>query len=153
MSKIKTLTSLKIEISKLKRQGKKIVFTNGCFDLIHPGHIRIFKEAKKRGDILVVGMNSDSSIRKIKPKGRPILKEKARAKILEAFETIDFVTVFNEKTPYDLIKAVRPDVLVKGGDWKKNEIIGADLVKKICRIKLYPKHSTTNIIKKIKRSG
>jgi len=152
MGKIKTLTSLKSLISKLKRQGKKIVFTNGCFDLIHPGHIKIFKEAKKKGDILVVGINSDSSIKQIKPQGRPVQDEGARTKILEAIETIDFVTVFNERTPYNLINAIKPDILVKGDDWGKKEIIGADLVKKVYRIKLYPGHSTTNIIKKIKKS-
>ena len=153
MGKIKTVTSLAAEISKLKRQGKKIVFTNGCFDLIHPGHIKILRDAKRKGDILIVGLNSDSSIKKIKPKDRPILNEKARAKTLEAFEMVDFVILFKETTPYNLIKTIKPHVLVKGGDWGKDQIIGSGLVKKIYRVKLYPGHSTTSIINKIKKSA
>ncbi len=153
MGKIKTLASLKTEVSKLKQQGKKIVFTNGCFDLIHPGHIKIFQDARKKGDVLIVGVNSDSSVKRIKPKGRPILNEKARIKILEAIEVIDFVIVFKEKTPYNLIKTIKPDVLVKGGDWGRNKIIGSDLVKRVYRVKLCPGYSTTNIIKRIKRSA
>tara|TARA_B100000315_G_C14322370_1_gene471347 strand:+ start:221 stop:679 length:459 start_codon:yes stop_codon:yes gene_type:complete len=152
MGKIKTISTLKTEISRLKKKGKKIVFTNGCFDLLHPGHLKILSDAKKKGDILIVGINSDSSIKKIKPSGRPILDERARAKILEALELVDFVVLFKEKTPYNLIKKIKPDILVKGGDWGKDQIIGSDLVGKVYRIKLYPGYSTTNIINKIKRA-
>lgn len=152
MGKIKTISTLKTEISKLKKKGKKIVFTNGCFDLLHPGHLKVLSDAKKKGDVLVVGLNSDSSVKKIKSSGRPILDEKARAKILEALELVDFVILFKEQTPYNLIKKIKPDILVKGGDWGKDKIIGGNLVGKVYRIKLYPGYSTTDIINKIKRA-
>jgi len=153
MSKIKTLLALKKELRKLKNQGKKIVFTNGCFDLIHPGHIKILTRAKQKGDILVVGLNSDSSIKNIKDPNRPILNQKDRATVLESIEVVDYVILFNEKTPYSLIKALRPAALVKGGDWKTKDIIGNNLVKEVYRVKLCPGHSTSAIINKIKKSG
>ncbi len=153
MGKIKTLKSLVIDISHLKGEGKKIVFTNGCFDLLHLGHLKILREAKTKGDILIVGLNSDSSIRKIKGSTRPILDQKTRAKLLVNLNPVDYVVLFKEKTPYDLIKTIKPDILVKGGDWKKGEIVGEELVKTVYRVKLYPQHSTTDIIDKIKKSG
>ncbi len=149
MGKIKTLFALQKEILKLKRQNKTIVFTNGCFDIIHPGHIKILKTAKSAKNILIVGLNSDSSIKEIKGKTRPIFKEKARIQILESIEFVDFIILFKEKTPYNLIKTLKPDILVKGGDWKKGQIVGNNIAKKVVRIKLQKGYSTSKIIKKI----
>ena len=151
MSKIKSRAALKKIVSQLKRKGKRIVFTNGCFDILHPGHIKIFTEAKKKGDILIVGVNSDLSVKLIKGSKRPILDQKSRSQLVAAFELVDYVTLFNELTPYELIKTIRPQVLVKGGDWSHREIVGRDLVEKVCRVKLKGGFSTTSIIKKIKR--
>ena len=153
MGKIKTLKGLVTEISNLKRKGKQIVFTNGCFDLLHLGHLKILQEAKTKGDVLVVGLNSDSSIRRIKGLKRPILNQRTRAKLLANLNPVDYVVLFKETTPYNLIKLIKPDVLVKGGDWKRNEIVGEKIVKKVYRVKLYPERSTTRIINKIKKSG
>ena len=150
MAKTKTLIQLKEIVRALKKKGKRIVFTNGCFDLLHPGHIKVFQEAKLKGDILIVGVNSDSSIKKIKDPTRPILKEKARITLLEHIDLIDYIVVFKTPTPYALIKALRPEVLVKGGDWSRQGIIGSDLVERVYRVKLKPGYSTTAIIKAIK---
>jgi rfaE bifunctional protein nucleotidyltransferase chain/domain len=117
LGKILSWNELKKVIDKLKSDGKKIVFTNGCFDIIHIGHIRYLKDAKVFGDVLVVGLNSDKSVSKIKP-ARPINYQNQRAEVLSSLEMVDYVTIFDEKTPYELIKLVEPDVLVKGGDWK-----------------------------------
>ncbi len=148
-----------IELSKilknLKYKNKKIVFTNGCFDLIHPGHIEYLEKAKKLGDILVLGLNSDDSIKKIKGEKRPILKEMDRVYILSCFYFVDYLTIFEEETPYELIKKIKPDILVKGGDWEINKIVGKDIVEenggKVVIIKYKEGYSTTNIIEKIKR--
>jgi rfaE bifunctional protein nucleotidyltransferase chain/domain len=150
MRKLKGLSSLKKTIAGIKKKGKRVVFTNGCFDIIHPGHIKILKEAKAKGDILVVGLNSDSSIRRIKGPGRPIIPQEARVIVLSAIEYVDFVVIFKENTPYETIKTLKPDVLIKGEDWQKDQIIGREFVKKIFRIKFHPGYSTTSIIKKIK---
>ncbi|WP_353683617.1 D-glycero-beta-D-manno-heptose 1-phosphate adenylyltransferase [Thermodesulfovibrio sp. 3907-1M] len=148
MGKILSPEQLKKEIEKLKKKGKKIVFTNGCFDIIHVGHIRYLKEAKKLGNVLIVAINSDSSVRKIKPL-RPINPENERAEVLSAMQFVDFVTLFNEDTPYELIKYLQPDVLVKGGDWKIQDIVGADLVKEAYSLPYVEGVSTTEIINKI----
>jgi D-beta-D-heptose 7-phosphate kinase/D-beta-D-heptose 1-phosphate adenosyltransferase len=153
MVKKQSVKSLKRIVSALKQKSKTIVFTNGCFDLIHPGHIKIIKEAKKSGDILIVGLNSDKSVKKIKGKTRPLLNQKARVTILSAIQYVDYLTIFDQKTPYLLIKSLRPDILVKGQDWPKDKIIGHKLVKKIVQVKMSPGYSTTNIIKKIKKNG
>ena len=153
MSKLKTLSALKKIIKKFKKQKKRIVFTNGCFDLIHPGHIQLLAQAAKKGDILVVGLNSDISVKKIKGKSRPIMDERSRVRILEAIEVIDYIIFFNEATPYSLIKALRPDVLVTGQDWSGGAIVGKDLVGQVFRVKLLPRYSTSGIIRKIKKSG
>ncbi|MFA6280953.1 MAG: adenylyltransferase/cytidyltransferase family protein [Candidatus Omnitrophota bacterium] len=150
MGKVKALLPLQKIISSLKKKGNRIVFTNGCFDILHPGHIKILKEAKSKGDILVVGLNSDSSIKSIKGPGRPIMPQDARLIVLSAIEYVDFVVVFNQDTPYEIIKALRPDVLIKGEDWQKEKIIGREFAKKIFRIKFHPGYSTTSIIQKIK---
>lgn len=110
--------------NQLKRKGKKVVFTNGCFDLLHSGHIHLFREAKKKGDVLIVALNDDSSIKKIKGTSRPIFPLIERIEILGAIEQIDYLTSFSEETPQKIIARILPDVLVKGGDWKPEEVLG-----------------------------
>lgn len=136
---------------RLRAEGKKIVFTNGCFDILHAGHVRYLRQARRLGDALIVGLNSDRSVSAIKP-GRPINSEKNRAEVLAGLSSVDYVVVFSEKTPYNLIKAVKPDVLVKGGDWKKEEIIGSDIAKETCSLPFVKGISTTKIIEKIIRT-
>lgn len=133
---------------RLQSEGKRIVFTNGCFDIIHKGHVRYLKQAKRLGDVLVVGLNSDRSVSLIKP-GRPVNRERDRAEVLEALCMVDYVTIFNEKTPYRLIRTLRPDILVKGGDWKKEEIVGSDIAKETLSLPYVKGASTTRIIEKI----
>lgn len=139
----------------LKSQNKKIVFTNGCFDIIHRGHIEYLNEAKNLGDTLVIGLNSDKSVKKLKGSDRPIINENDRAFILLNLKSVDYVIVFEEDTPYELIKSVRPDFLVKGGDWKEEDIVGSDILKeyggKTISLKFVDSYSTTNIINKIKK--
>ena len=146
--------SLKELVRDLKSKGKIIVFTNGCFDIIHPGHIKILFEAKKQGDVLIVGINDDDSVRRLKGQDRPILPLSARQMVLAAIEAVDYVVPFSEDTPEDLIKQIEPDVLVKGEDWSEDKIVGADFVKskggKVIRVKLAEGFSTSNIIKKIR---
>lgn len=148
MKKILDRPRLKVLCETLRSKGKKIVFTNGCFDILHPGHIRYLKKAKALGDILVIGLNSDSSVSAIKP-GRPINPEKNRAEVLAALSMVDYITVFSEKTPYNLIRAVKPDVLVKGGDWKAKDIVGSDIIPNTLSLPYIKGHSTTKIIEKI----
>lgn len=143
---------LKTLIDALKADGKRIVFTNGCFDLLHIGHVRYLKQAKKLGDILVIGLNSDASVRGLKPE-RPIIPETERAEVLAALAAVDYVTIFSEETPYALIKLLRPDVLVKGGDWKKEDIVGADVVPEVHSLPYIEGRSTTEIIRKIKSTA
>jgi len=147
--KIYSRKKLKNIINKLKRSGKKIVFTNGCFDLIHAGHIKSFEKAKSLGDILVVGLNSDASIKRLKGPNRPLVNEKSRASVISALEAVDYVTIFSEDTPGELIALLKPDILVKGGDYKINEIVGRENVKKVVRVPLLKGYSTTELIKKI----
>ncbi len=137
-------------VSKLKRRGKKIVFTNGCFDIIHAGHIKVFKKCRKLGDVVIVGVNSDSSVRKLKGPTRPVNKLKDRIEVLKAIRYIDYVVSFNELTPYNLIKSIKPDFLVKGGDYKKDDVVGREFAKKVIIVKLLKNRSTTNILNKIK---
>ncbi len=136
------------------RKEKKIVFTNGCFDIIHAGHAHYLKEAKKLGDILIVGLNSDSSIRKIKGLKRPIIPQEMRAYLLDSLKPVDFVVIFDEETPIELIKAIKPDILVKGGDWDIDKIVGKDFVEsyggKVITIPFKFDISTTKIIEMIK---
>jgi cytidyltransferase-related domain len=153
-SKIKDSKNLIKALSPLRRKGKKIVFTNGCFDILHVGHVDYLSKARRLGDILVVGLNSDSSVKAIKGKGRPINKESDRAKVLSSLYFVDYITVFSESTPESLIKKVRPDILVKGGDWKIKDIVGGTFVKSygglIKRISFVKGYSTSSIIE---RSG
>ncbi len=139
---------LKGIVAELKSQGKKFVFTNGCFDLIHAGHVRYLREAKRLGNVLVIGLNSDASVSSIKP-GRPVTPENQRAEVLAALEMVDYVMLFSEDTPYELIKEIRPDLLVKGADWKVEDIVGKDLVQEVRTIPFAEGISTSNIIKKI----
>lgn len=150
MGKILNRDELKQTIDKLRADGKKIVFTNGCFDIIHVGHIRYLKEAKALGDVLIVGLNSDNSVSLIKP-NRPINPQNHRAEVLSSLAIVDYVTLFDEETPYKLIKLVQPDVLVKGGDWKTEEIVGSDIAKETHSLPYIKGVSTSEIIEKIKR--
>jgi len=137
---------------RLRAEGKKIVFTNGCFDILHAGHVRYLKQARRLGDVLIVGLNADRSLSAIKP-GRPINSEKNRAEVLAGLAAVDYVVVFSEKTPYSLIKALQPDILVKGGDWKKEDIIGSDIAKETLSLPFVKGISTTKIIEKIIRTA
>ena len=128
MNNVLKNSSLDIFFSKIRSENKKIVFTNGCFDIIHPGHIHVLSQAKLLGDILVVGLNSDKSVKNLKGKERPLVNESDRAKILLSIKYVDYVTIFDESTPKDIIKKIKPDTLVKGGDYKVNDIVGSKFV-------------------------
>ena len=153
-AKIFNIKDLSKIINEWRLNGDKIVFTNGCFDLIHLGHLEILARSADLGDKLIVGINSDMSIKKIKGNSRPIIEEDSRAKQLAAIEFIDAVILFNEDTPYNLINILKPDVLTKGGDYKKNDIIGNELINKeqgeVVIIPLTQGYSTTSILEKIK---
>jgi len=156
-SKIQKLEKLVKIRAQLKRQGRKVVFTNGCFDLLHGGHIHLFKEAKKLGDIFIVAVNDDASVRKIKDSSRPIFSLEERLEILAAVEDIDYLFSFSEETPQKIIASLLPDVLVKGGDWKPDEVIGKCEVEegggKVVIIPYRKGHSSSGIIKKILNSN
>ncbi|MCL4456825.1 MAG: D-glycero-beta-D-manno-heptose 1-phosphate adenylyltransferase [Nitrospirae bacterium] len=149
MGQILDWKSLKTEIDRLRAEGKKIVFTNGCFDIIHIGHVRYLKNAKNLGNVLIVGLNSDSSVAEIKP-GRPVNTESRRAEVLASLDMVDYVTIFDEDTPYELIKHIKPDVLVKGGDWKREDIVGSDIVQDVYSLPYIEGVSTTELIEKIR---
>ena len=152
-NKILNLDDLKSEIYKWRENNEKIVFTNGCFDLIHVGHIEYLAKASDLGNKLIIGLNTDDSVKKLKGENRPILDQQARAETLAALFFVDAVIFFDEDTPYQLIKALQPDILVKGGDYKTNDIVGADIVKNyggvVETIPLVQGYSTSNIIDKI----
>ncbi len=138
--------ALKIR-KKIARGGGVFVFTNGCFDLIHAGHIKLLESARSMGSYLLVGLNSDSSVRKLrKGPGRPVSRQADRAKILAALEAVDGVAVFKQATPLEIIKLVRPDVLVKGADYGGSEIVGREFAGKVERVRLLPKKSTTKLL-------
>jgi rfaE bifunctional protein nucleotidyltransferase chain/domain len=148
-----TLESVVALVDRFRAAGQRIVFTNGVFDLLHAGHVRYLQQARSLGDILIVGLNSDRSVRANKGPGRPISPETERAEILEALTPVDAVVVFDAETPYDLIKALEPDVLVKGADWAEDAIVGRELVEqrggRVVRLPLEPGRSTSAIIRKI----
>ncbi len=148
MGMILSWEELKGVTKVLKEKGQKVVFTNGCFDVIHIGHIRYLKAARALGNVLVVGINSDASVRKLKPQ-RPIIPELQRAEVLASLVMVDYVTLFGESTPYELIRFLKPDVLVKGGDWKKEDIVGSDIVPQVYSLPYVTGVSTTGIIKRI----
>ncbi len=136
---------------------KKVVFTNGCFDILHTGHVTYLQKAKKLGNYLVIGLNSDASVKRLKGADRPVNSEKDRMKVLGALRCVDKIVIFREDTPLNLIKKVRPDVLVKGGDWKRKDVVGADFVEsyggKFRSIPFVKGFSTTGILQKIQRLG
>ena len=152
-AKIKTLERLILIKQSLKKQGKTIVFTNGCFDILHTAHIQLFLEAKRCGDILVVAVNTDETIRKLKGTARPVFPLEERLEVLDAVEIIDFLLPFSEETPLEAITGLLPDVLIKGGDWKPEDIVGKPEVELSGgRVVIFPYmkgYSTTKIIKKI----
>jgi len=151
--KIKSLKQLVKIRNRLKKEGKKVVLTNGCFDILHRGHIECLRKAKSFGDVLIVGLNSDFSVRKIKGEKRPLLSQDDRAEILASLEMVDYVLIFSQETPHKIIASVVPDVLVKGGDYRKDEIVGRDIVEssggRVISVKQIPGRSTRNIIRKI----
>lgn len=153
-NKIYTIEEVKEKIELWRKENKKIVFTNGCFDIIHQGHIDYLSKAKDLGNILIIGLNTDASVRNIKGKTRPIQDEKSRAIILASMQFVDAIVFFSDSTPYSLIKAVQPDILVKGADYKKEDIVGYDIVSQrggeIITIEFLEGYSTSNIERKIK---
>lgn len=152
MGKVCSPANIETTITELKSAGKKIVFTNGCFDLLHVGHVRYLQEARKLGDALVVGINSDASVKRLKGPTRPVQNEQDRAEILAALEAVDLTVLFVEDTPENLIHQVKPDILVKGGDWKIDSIVGAPFVMsyggKVMSLQFVDGKSTTKIIEK-----
>ena len=155
-TKIVSSLSLKQKINILRKKGKRMVFTNGCFDILHFGHIQYLQDAKNKGDYLVVAVNSDSSVKRIKGSTRPIICQSDRLKTIAALSSVDFVVLFNEDTPLKLIKALRPDILVKGADWDKKKIVGSDFVEnyggKVVTVRLTQGRSTSALIEKIVRN-
>lgn len=143
------------EIAALKQEGKKVVFTNGCFDLLHPGHIQLLEGARSLGDALIVAINSDASIRGYKGGNRPAIPEGERAEVLAALAAVDYVTIFDEPTPKEIVAAIVPDILVKGSDWGPNEIVGREEVEAggghVVSVPLEPGYSTTGLIERIRR--
>jgi D-glycero-beta-D-manno-heptose 1-phosphate adenylyltransferase len=153
-SKALTLEEAILRFGREKRNGRRVVFTNGCFDLLHPGHIRGFEMARQLGDALIVGLNSDSSVRQLKGPTRPVIPEQERAEILSTLEAVDAVIIFNELTPRELISRLVPDILVKGGDWPGDQIVGREEVEaaggRVVSIPFVPGYSTTTILQKIR---
>jgi D-beta-D-heptose 7-phosphate kinase/D-beta-D-heptose 1-phosphate adenosyltransferase len=149
-----TLEEAIVRFARDKRNGRKVVFTNGCFDLLHPGHIRSLEAARALGDFLIVGLNSDASVRALKGPGRPVISAQERAEILASFESVDAVFIFEELTPQKVIAALLPDILVKGGDWPGDQIVGRAEVEaaggRVERIDIVDGYSTTEILKKIR---
>lgn len=155
MGQVSTLENIETDLASLRAQGKKIVFTNGCFDLLHVGHVRYLQEARRLGDILVIGVNSDASVKRLKGPTRPVQVEADRAEILAALGAVDFTVIFTEDTPENLIHKVRPDILVKGGDWKIDSIVGAPFVMsyggKVMSLQFVDGKSTTKLIEKAQK--
>jgi len=153
MQKLKSRQQLAGIIRKLQKKGKKVVFANGCFDIVHVGHIRFLKGARAKGDVLVLGLNSDSSVRKLKGKGRPLVNEKERAELLSEFECIDYITIFNELTVDMTLEILRPDFHAKGTDYTKDTVPEKDIAKKLgIKIAIVgdrKRHSTKDLIKTI----
>lgn len=157
MGKVVSQDELILHVAGRKRNGHRVVFTNGCFDLLHPGHVRCLEQARALGELLVVAINSDASVRRFKGEGRPIMAQQERAEILAALSSVDFVVIFEEDTPQRLIADVIPDVLVKGGDWGRDEIVGRAEVEaaggRVVRIPLEPRYSTSRIVERIRSSA
>jgi D-beta-D-heptose 7-phosphate kinase/D-beta-D-heptose 1-phosphate adenosyltransferase len=153
VQKIRPLDEIVLIRNQLRRDGKKLVFTNGCFDLLHAGHVRYLNQARALGDVLVVGLNSDRSVREIKGEGRPIMPEGERAEVLAALACVDYIFLFDDLTPQRVIDAIVPDILAKGADWETSEIVGRKTVERaggaVRRIPLVEGASTSAIIKKV----
>ena len=153
LSKIITAEKLAARLDEARKSGKKVVFTNGCFDILHAGHVRYLAAAGAEGDLLVVGMNSDASVRLIKGDRRPVVHQDHRAEVLASLGCVDYVVLFDAPQPLELIQTLKPDVLVKGADWTSETIVGSDFVKSnggsVVRISLVPEISTSRIIEKI----
>jgi D-glycero-beta-D-manno-heptose 1-phosphate adenylyltransferase len=153
-AKYKSVDELSSISAKARKAGRLVVFTNGCFDLVHRGHIHLLRQAKMLGDILIVGVNSDVSVKAIKGPQRPIMPETDRIELIAALEMVDYVVAYNEPDPYRVIVAIQPNVLVKGGDWSADKIVGADVVEqnggRVAVIPYLPGFSTTQIIERIK---
>ncbi len=154
--KICSRVSLQRAVQRAQRQGKRIVFTNGCFDLLHVGHVTLLERAKRLGDVFIVAINSDRSIRALrKGPGRPLVPQHHRATVLAALASVDFVTIFDEPTPFKLIRQLKPDVLVKGADWASTGIVGSDLIRRsggrVVRLPLVKGFSTTALVKRLRR--
>lgn len=149
-----TLKETIVRFGREKRNGKKVVFTNGCFDLLHPGHIRSLEAARALGDVLIVGMNSDESVRTLKGRGRPVIPAQERAEILASLECVDAVVIFDELTPQRVVAELLPDILVKGGDWPGNQIVGREEVEaaggKVVLVDVLEGYSTTEILRRIR---
>ena len=148
-TKLKNIDELNIILEDCRKKGKRIVFTNGCFDILHRGHVEYLQKARELGDLLVLGLNSDSSVKRLKGDERPINNEMDRAIVLSALECITYICIFDEDTPLELIKLVKPDILVKGGDYKIEDVVGREYSKETVLIDFVDGYSTTNIIKKI----
>jgi D-beta-D-heptose 7-phosphate kinase/D-beta-D-heptose 1-phosphate adenosyltransferase len=153
MKKILGREELVRERERMRGEGKRLVFTNGCFDLLHPGHVRYLDQARALGDALVVALNSDRTVRALKGEGRPILSERERAEVMVALEAVDYVTIFDEETPREIIAALLPDILVKGGDWPIEQIVGREEVEaaggRVLSLPYVEGSSTTDIIERI----
>lgn len=153
--KIKTVDEIAVIAAEAKKNGRSVVFTNGCFDLLHRGHVHILRQAKAAGDILIVGMNSDRSVKSIKGSARPILPETDRVELIAAMEMVDYVVLFDEPDPYQLIAAIKPNVLAKGADWSADKIVGSDIVERnggrVAVIPYLKGFSTTEIIERIRK--
>lgn len=156
-NKIISFDNIQKQVLKWREENKKIVFTNGCFDIIHRGHVDYLSKAKDLGDILIIGLNTDQSVRNIKGNTRPIQDEQSRAIILASMQFVDAIVFFSEPTPYTLIKEIQPDILVKGADYKKEDIVGYDIVNqrggKVETIEFIEGYSTSNIERKIKNAN
>jgi len=154
-SKIIDRESLIPILTGLRKEGEKVVFTNGCFDLLHVGHIRYLQQAREEGDILVLGLNSDRSVRELKGETRPFFPQEERAEVLAALSMVDYIVIFDERTPLNLIKEIRPDILVKGGDWRREDIVGGDEVEasggRVVVVPEIPGRSTSNLVAEIVR--
>jgi len=155
--KIMPRGELSRKLKALREEGKTVVFTNGCFDLLHPGHLKYLEEARSWGDFLVVAINSDGSVKRLKGPERPILDEKSRCELIAGLHCVDFVTLFSEDTPKEIIDELLPGVLVKGGDWPTDQIVGRETVEKhggkVMNIRFEAGHSTTGIIEKIENTA
>jgi len=153
---VRTLPELLAERAEWKAAGRAVVFTNGCFDLLHPGHVALFEAARSLGDLLVVGLNSDRSVRALKGEGRPLVSESERAETIAALEAVDCVVIYDEDTPRAVITALGPDVLVKGADWALDAIVGREEVEagggRVVRVELLPGRSTTSMVSRIRHT-